>query len=936
MASMNTNSKSKAHKKDKLNMSSKSLEAANATKSSKSSKSSNDLKDSKTSKTEKEKFNLTEFLFDTVVDGIPSGNFTLVTAFLLPFVILLALYFLRDIFPFGGNVYLKIDMYHQYAPFYAELAYKLKHGESLLYTWDIGMGTNFVSLMAYYLVSPINLLLLIFPQRYVVQLMDAFITLKIAGSSLTCAYYISSHFKTKKFTVAFFGLFYAFSGYIAAYAWNIMWLDCVLLFPLIILGLERLVNEGKCVLYTVSLGLCILSNYYISIMVVGAVIIYYLILNLAYDCKGKKIKYIKNFGRWALYSGISGGFAACLILPEIYTFSLSASADHKFPKTLEVYFSVMETLIRHLAYVPTELGLDHFPNIYCGVAVLILIPLYIFATDVKPLEKFGKLLLLIFCILSYNLNILDYICHGLHFPNSLPARHSFIYIFFVLIMAYEGFTHLRNVSKQALIASVLFPAILLVLAEPEFFSADKYNYKVFYYSGGFLLLYSIIFFFYRTRKIASNILLYATLFIVIIESSLNALNSNWDTTDFNDYILDYNAVASVTDTVYENDPSFYRMDKVYGARTKNDGAWHNYNSMSVFSSTCNDGVRKLYQNLGMIGDTNYYGYEGSTLVTDMLFSVKYRISNEVLASSSLSKFTAGSDGEFIYQNQYCLPIGYVTKFDNDKSIISDMYLGIDNQNKLVNKLTGVSNVFKLMYRYPYENDVTFSPTINGHVYIDYTNTDVDLIGAIINGESYSFQDLSTNPHVIDLGFLTTSDQVNISCETNMGLSVYVLDESAFTEAYNILNKNSFNVESYSTTKFTGSVNADNDGNFLFSIPYDKGWRVEIDGKKVSTFAYQNALLACNITAGQHKVKISYVPVNLIFGCLISISCIIIMYLITRYKNKLDSKIEEAYLKILEKKASSPSTSEEKVDEILNSLDDFDNIDNSDDETNEEK
>ena len=61
-----------------------------------------------------------------------------------------------------------------------------------------------------------------------------------------------------------------------------------------------------------------------------------------------------------------------------------------------------------------------------------------------------------------------------------------------------------------------------------------------------------------------------------------------------------------------------------------------------------------------------------------------------------------------------------------------------------------------------------------------------------------------------------------------------------------------------------------------------------------------------------------------------------MYLITRYKNKLDSKIEEAYLKILEKKASSPSTSEEKVDEILNSLDDFDNIDNSDDETNEEK
>jgi uncharacterized membrane protein YfhO len=277
----------------------------------------------------------------------------------------------------------------------------------------------------------------------------------------------------------------------------------------------------------------------------------------------------------------------------------------------------------------------------------------------------------------------------------------------------------------------------------------------------------------------------------------------------------------------------------------------------------------------MIGDTNYYGYEGSTLVTDMLFSVKYRISNEVLASSSLSKFTAGSDGEFIYQNQYCLPIGYVTKFDNDKSIISDMYLGIDNQNKLVNKLTGVSNVFKLMYRYPYENDVTFSPTINGHVYIDYTNTDFDLIGAIINGESYSFQDLSTNPHVIDLGFLTTSDQVNISCETNMGLSVYVLDESAFTEAYNILHKNSFNVESYSTTKFTGSVNADNDGNFLFSIPYDKGWSIYVDGKQVKTESINEAFLTFHVPDGEHDIYMEYHVRGLVPGIILSIVFVII-------------------------------------------------------------
>ena len=36
-------------------------------------------------------------------------------------------------------------MYHQYAPFYSELWNKIRNGESLTYSWDIGMGTNFMS-----------------------------------------------------------------------------------------------------------------------------------------------------------------------------------------------------------------------------------------------------------------------------------------------------------------------------------------------------------------------------------------------------------------------------------------------------------------------------------------------------------------------------------------------------------------------------------------------------------------------------------------------------------------------------------------------------------------------------------------------------------------------------------------------------------------------
>ncbi len=77
-------------------------------------------------------------------------------AFLAPIVILICLYFTRGIFPFGDEMYLRSDMYHQYAPFMKLFQNILKSGNSLEYTWNIGLGSNFMSTFAYYLASPLN------------------------------------------------------------------------------------------------------------------------------------------------------------------------------------------------------------------------------------------------------------------------------------------------------------------------------------------------------------------------------------------------------------------------------------------------------------------------------------------------------------------------------------------------------------------------------------------------------------------------------------------------------------------------------------------------------------------------------------------------------------------------------------------------------------
>lgn len=310
----------------------------------------------------------------------------MIAAFVVPVVVMIIIFAQRGIFPFGEESFLRTDMYHQYAPFFSEFQYKLTHGGSLLYSWDIGMGVNFSALYAYYLASPLNWLLILCPKNLIIEFMTYSIVLKIGLCGLTFAYYLRKHCNTSDFGVAFFGIFYALSGYMAAYSWNIMWLDCILLFPLIMLGLEMLVKEKKCLLYCTALGMSILSNYYISIMICIFMVIYFVVL-LILEKKKSIVDYAWNIVHFGIYSLVAGGLAAVVLLPEIYALQTTASSNFNFPKTVTSYFSIFDMIARHMGNVEVEIGLDHWPNIYCGVAALIFLLLYLVCKKISVREK---------------------------------------------------------------------------------------------------------------------------------------------------------------------------------------------------------------------------------------------------------------------------------------------------------------------------------------------------------------------------------------------------------------------------------------------------------------------------------------------------------------------------------------------------------------------
>lgn len=894
----------------------------------------NSLNDNSTNTSRKHKRHFT--LFDKTDSSIPGGGITYIIAFVIPLIIMTALYIAREIYPFGNNCYLRSDMYHQYAPFFSELWNKLRHGESLTYSWDIGMGTNFTALYAYYLASPSNWFIVLFPQKYMIEIMNVIIILKLCLSSLTFTYYISKHFNTRKCTIALFGMFYALSGFVAAYSWNIMWLDCLVLLPLIILGLERLVNENRCFLYCITLGLCIYTNYYIAIMVCISVVLYFIVLMAAYKGTRRPVIYVKKFLNFAIYSLLAGGLAACLLLPEFYAFTLSASNNIEFPKKLSLYFSILNIVTRHLINVPVHLGLDHYPNIYCSVAVLLLFPLYVMDKKVDLREKIGKSALVLIFLTAFNLNIPNFIWHGFHFPNSLPCRQSFIYVFFLLAMCYEALSHLKSMTTKQL-GGALWIAIGILLFIEQVFTVDEtYDFTIVYISGAFILVYALIMLIHLKHEFKVPVIIFIAFSLCIIECTINMDSTGIGTTSRSSYLLDYDAVKTVTQTVADNDSSFYRMDKKFGSRSNNDGAWHNYHSISTFSSTSNGAMEEFFGELGFEHSFNAYKYNGATLVTESLFSVKYAISNRILTESPLRSYYTGSDGEFIYKNNYTLPIGFMTYNDTygwEADSANDA--GIENQNSLIKNLTGISNVFTLTYENATDASFEVKPVKAGHLYMIVRNTSCDTVTATINSSEYTYKDLKKGGTIIDLGYATPDDIIVISGDTSMNASVYTLESSRFIEAFNILNNNSLNVSEFTNNKITGTVNASKDATLICSIPYDKGWSVYIDGKKAETNDIYGALISVNVPAGEHTVTLKYMPVNFILGCIITSLCIIILIGIYTFKKMCRMNVI--------KTSDWPVLIQELIDEkdvvltihldnfSLDELDDFDNLDS--DESN---
>ncbi len=835
-------------------------------------------------------------------------------AFLLPVAVMLVVFGIKGIYPFGGRSFLSTDLYHQYMPFFSEFMRSIKSGQGIAYTWNVGVGSNFLALYVYYLASPFHWLGLLVPEAHIMEFITYLVVFKIGLCGLTAFVYLYNRGRNVKggrdeweniFPALFFSLAYALSGFLAAYNWNIMWLDCVILLPVIVLGLELLVREGRPWLYCVSLGLSIFTNFYISIMICIFLVLYFVFLYLTEahsmppagaDAAGRsggrrrgadgkrtgafrgRLKaHLRPIGQFALYSLLAGAMAAVLLIPEVCALMETDFGDINFPEKAESYFPVLDMLARHCVAVSAEKGLDHWPNIYCGAAVFLFVPLYAAETGIPARRRFGMLALSGIMLLGFSTNVLNFIWHGLNYPDSLPARQSFIYIMLVLIMCCDAGYHLdlRDGSRREHIIHVYLGSVAALLLVEKFAQHEDVLPGAEWLTLLFVTCYAAALYLaytHRSGRWRMGLACFA-LTVMVAETGINTYVTSVSNVSRASYLEHQEDYKSLYEWVRGQEDGFYRLEK-FTRKTKNDGTLAGYPTASVFSSTMNSAVMDLYKRLGMRHSKVYYGYDGATAFTGALLNVKYLFGESEEYENGLYHRCNSSDDISLYKAEYALPFGYVAPAGYDLPEEGDSS-GLLLQNRMVHDLGIEERLFVKCERDSSGDDVSFNAPEAGIYYgiITASGTKKVKVSGGHPGEQ-EFNDLKDGA-VLYLGYLDAGDFVTISnndeddSSKNLAADIYRMDEGVLRSAIEVLSEESLEQVEYSSTRLTGRLVLEREGRLILSVPYEKGWRVTLNGEEAEPELFGGTFMAFDLQPGEYELSMEYVPYGRLAGILVS-------------------------------------------------------------------
>lgn len=806
-------------------------------------------------------------------------------SFLLPIAILFLITYLLDICPFGENTFLISDMQCQYVDFLVHLRTLLREGRNLFYSFSKSIGDDYLSLFAYYLANPLDWIIALFPESHIPKAVSLVILLRYAICGLTAAVYFRQVHKTKGETLIF-STAYALMSLNFVIAEHTQLRNGVLILPLVFLGIDRIIQQKGGLVYYLSLAAAILLNYYSGFQICCFAVLYF-IYRLFIINRGHKL--LTSF-RFVFLSLLSAGSCAVLLIPVVLQLGGGMKTFDISIFTLKPNFEIGELVgkLFNSAFDQSQTLTSGSPNIFAGVMVPFCLPLYFMNRRIQKREKILTGLLLLVCFLTMWINALNLIVHGFNEPVWWPYRYSFAVSLILLLPVLSCFKNSEGTRPvQIFLCALISTAILFFLKKQAF---TWFNESAVFLN---ILLIVIIagLFFLTEGSFESR---WAMLFFICLDLFLNGWMILADKTAYEraetgrSFVEYYEENKALIEEIKNKDRDFYRIEKTY-SRDANDAFLLDYSGVSHFSSTLK---YKIMQFLPAAGYRFYptrfeYG-EGSTVTMDSLLGLKYIVSNKkTIGKPYTVVFTRGD--KTVYRNPYCLPIAFMTdsqsELQEDILSISDHFM---MQNVIFEALSGnpdpIFTEALIEHESTKDNEAEWKIKCQntGTLYAVFDSPEENLVSIEVNGKFIdNYFDGKGHP-LLRLGSFAEGEEIHVIMKTTDTSGSLNLSEAVFAfenpflllSEINQLKEHALTINAYSDTEINGSITAETEGKLFFSIPFDKGWSLTIDGVKTESVHAFGIFLTADVPAGEHQIQLRYRPQGFIPGVIISIVSII--------------------------------------------------------------
>ncbi len=865
------------------------------------------------------------------VKGFFRSNVFVLLAFIAPALIMLLCFALHKIAPFGTNMVMVSDAWHQYYPFLREYQMLLKEGVLPLYSWNTGGGSDFLGVIGNYLASPLYLFVRFLPDGH--GWLKAFMTFSVA-IRIGCAggfmsIFLRKVFKRNDISIFMFSLMYAFCGFFMGYYWNFMWLDSVALLPLVIAGTYGVLKHGNFSLYVVALAFSVICSFYIGYFIC----VFVLLFSICYTIvRFRSFKHsMKNLGKMVLYTAVAFVLTAFITVPTYMALSHSdSSADAAgFPLEYSINYAYgydgANTLVNTLkAFVRTATNLLSFttpitlrqgePNIFCGALALLLVVFYFTTGKIKLKEKLvaGSLSLLI--LSSFVINQLNYIWHGFNTPAMVYHRFSFVFSFLLIVLAYRAFLLINGFSWKMLIAS---GGIITAYLGVAFVFQRKASVIVTAAAVAVLMTGFIL---YKAGKLKYKVLSVLLCLFVLCESGCTAyygtrVVSNSKGDDYPRQDASVQALAEIGRQ--QSDGELYRTEFI-DSYCLNDGALYTLYGITTFNSMCRKDYSDFFSEFGLAASVgnNRFEYVEATPVENLFLSIKYLMGRAVkstddeavmvpaeIVDSTYMEKIAEDNGNLLYENTAFVPSGFMADMDLlNYQLTDEVRLPQDAQNMIFSLATGIEKNVLVSVEESKISGVdlsTLTPREGLDDYYTYTreaSTDEALLveyEAPVRGSYYGLfrhsaeEELDINcgdrvvkdsgeySHIVSLGVVEKGEKIWTELPLTeaktgrLGYYLFYLDNEVFEEGLNKLRESTMTLEEKTPRSLKGTINVKEDGLFTTSVLYDEGFKAFVDGKEVEITPVAKTFCAFELSEGEHEVELIFTPEGMYEGLIVS-------------------------------------------------------------------